>query len=64
MTKKWLAAAGIRALKTGAQTAIALIGTAAVGIASVAWPVVLSGTALAVLLSLLTSIKGLPEVSE
>ena len=62
--KTWLRAASIRAAKTGAQTALALIGTGAVGIAAVAWPVVLSGTALAVLLSLLTSVKGLPEVTE
>ena len=61
-TKKWLKAAGIRAVKTVAQTAIATIGTTAL-ITEVNWVQVLSASALAGVLSLLTSIAtGLPEV--
>lgn len=63
MNKKWWKAAGIRALKTLAQTAIATIGTSYV-IADVNWPVVVSASALAALLSLLTSVAGLPEVDQ
>lgn len=63
LTKKWLKAAGIRALKTVAQTAIATIGTSAI-IASVNWVVVASASLLAGILSILTSIAGLPEVTE
>lgn len=59
--KNWLKAAGIRAIKTVAQTAIATIGTAAI-LNEVNWIAVLSASALAGLLSLLTSIAGLPEV--
>lgn len=59
----WFKAAGIRALKTVAQTAIATIGTSAV-ISQVDWRVVASASALAGILSLLTSIAGLPEVPE
>ncbi len=62
-TKKWLKAAGIRALKTVAQTAIATIGTSAL-IASVNWVVVASASLLAGILSILTSVAGLPEVTE
>lgn len=61
-TKKWLRAAGIRAIKTVAQTAVATIGTSAV-LDEVNWIVVFSSSILAGLLSLLTSIAGLPEVS-
>lgn len=60
-TRKWLKAAGIRAVKTVAQTAIATIGASTV-LSEVSWPVVASAAALAGLLSLLTSVAGLPEV--
>ncbi len=60
-TKNWFKAAAIRAIKTVAQTAIATIGTTAV-ISDVDWLVVGSASLLAGLLSLLTSIAGLPEV--
>ena len=60
---KWLKAAGIRAMKTVAQTAVASIGTSA-ALGDVNWPAVLSTSALAGLLSLLTSVKGLPELKK
>ena len=63
MNKTWFKAAGIRALKTVAQTAVATIGTSAY-LAQVDWKVVISASVLAGLLSLLTSIGGLPEVSD
>ncbi len=59
----WLKAAGIRALKTLAQTAIATIGTTAL-LTDVDWKIVLSASALAAILSILTSVAGLPEVDE
>ena len=59
--KEWIKAAGIRALKTVAQTAIATIGTSAV-ISEVNWIMVVSASVLAGLLSLLTSVAGLPEL--
>lgn len=62
-TKEWWKAAGIRAIKTVAQTAIATIGTAAV-MSQVNWIAVLSASVLAGILSLLTSLAGLPEVNE
>ena len=62
-TKKWLKCAGVRAIKTMAQTAIATIGSAAV-ISAVNWPVVVSATVLSGGLSLLTSVAGLPECKE
>lgn len=63
MNKRWWKAAGIRAVKTLAQTAVATIGTSAV-ISEVNWAVVASASVLAALLSLLTSVAGLPEVDE
>ena len=59
--KKWIRAASIRAVKTMAQTAVATIGASAV-LSAVDWPVVASASVLAGLLSLLTSVAGLPEV--
>ena len=64
MNKAWIKAAIIRAIRTMAQTAAALIGTGAVGIMDVDWIQVLSASALAGVLSLLTSIAGLPEVDK
>lgn len=59
----WLKAAAVRALKTLAQTAVATIGTTAV-LSEVDWVLVASASALAAILSMLTSIAGLPEVKE
>lgn len=60
-TKKWWRAAAVRAVKTMAQTAVATIGASAV-LTAVDWPVVASASVLAGVLSLLTSLAGLPEV--
>ncbi len=61
--KQWIKAAGIRAIKTVAQTAVATIGTSAV-IGDVNWLMVGSASLLAGVLSILTSVAGLPEVKE
>lgn len=61
--KKWIKAAGVRAIKTVAQTAAATIGTSA-AMGEVNWIVVGSSSLLAGILSLLTSIAGLPEIRE
>lgn len=61
--KKWVKCAGIRAIKTIAQTAVATIGTS-VAIGDVNWLMVLSASGLAGILSVLTSVAGLPEVKE
>lgn len=59
--KKWFKAAGVRAVKTVAQTAVATIGTSAV-LAAVDWRIVVSASVLSGVLSLLTSVAGIPEV--
>ena len=61
--KTWLKAAGVRALKTVAQTAITTIGTS-VALGDVKWALVCSASVLAGILSLLTSVAGLPEIKE
>lgn len=61
--KRWIKAAGVRAIKTVAQTAVATIGTAAV-LGAVDWRMVVSASVLAGVLSMLTSVAGLPEVDK
>lgn len=61
--RNWCRAAGVRALKTMAQAAVAMIGTAAV-LSSVDWNLVVSSSVLSGIFSLLTSIAGLPELKE
>jgi len=61
--KKWLKAAGVRAVKTMAQTAVGLIGTNLV-IEDVSWQVVASASVLAGIVSMLMSVAGLPELEE
>lgn len=61
--KKWLKAAAVRAVKTVAETAIATIGTSAI-LSDVNWKIVVSASLLSGLLSLLISVKGLPEVQD
>lgn len=61
--KQWAKAAAIRAIKTVAQTAVAMIGTS-IALADVNWQLVVSAAVLAGLLSLLTSVAGLPEVND
>lgn len=63
MSRKWLKAAAIRAIKTMAETAIATLGSTAL-ITEVSWGVVLSSTLLSGLLTVLLALKGLPEVIE
>lgn len=60
---KWFRAAGIRAIKTVAQSAIGVIGAATI-MGDVNWPMVLSAAVLSGIVSLLTSVAGLPEVKE
>ena len=62
--KQWIKAAGVRAIKTVAQTALATIGTSAITLAQVNWQIVVSASLLAGILSLLTSVAGLPELKE
>lgn len=62
-TKKWVKKAGVRMIKTIAQTAVATIGTAAL-MSQVDWKAALSASILAGVLSLLTSVAGIPEVEE
>ena len=62
-TKKWAKAAAVRAVKTVAQAAVAAIGSSA-ALGDVNWPLVASTAALSGVLSLLTSVAGLPEVKE
>lgn len=62
-TKQWFVAAGIRSLRTFAQTFVASIGTAVV-LSSVDWKMVISASVLAAILSFMTSLAGLPEVPE
>lgn len=61
---KWCKAASMRTVKTMAETAIAVIGTNAVGITDVNWVGVVSAAALSGVVTVLTCIKGLPEVKE
>lgn len=64
ITKTWTRAALVRAIKTAAQTAVALIGTGAVGVLDVDWQGIASAAVLAAVVSLLTSLGGLPEVDD
>lgn len=61
---KWIKAAGVRAVKTMAETALAVIGTNTVGITDVDWVGLLSACALSGVITLLVCIKGLPELKE
>lgn len=62
-TKEWLRAAGVRAIKTMAQTFVATVGTAAV-LSAVDWKIVLSASVLSGILSIANSVAGIPEVQE
>lgn len=59
--KTWAIAAGVRALKSAAQAGVMLIGSDAVNIVSLDWPLILGGMATMAVLSILTSLAGLPE---
>ena len=61
---KWIKAAGVRTVKTMAETALAIIGTNTIGITEVDWVGVLSACALSGVITVLTCIKGLPELKE
>lgn len=60
----WLKCAGVRAIKTFAQSAVAMLGGDMVGVLDVQWPAVLSVSATAAIVSLLTSVAGLPECQQ
>lgn len=62
--KKWIKAAGIRAIKTAAQTAIAMLPTTAFALGEVSWILVISTAAGAAVLSLVTSLAGIPECDD
>lgn len=62
--KRWIKAAGIRAIRTWAQAFIALVPTTAVTLHDLNWMICVSGATLAAVLSLITSIAGLPEIKE
>lgn len=62
--KRWLAAAGIRALKTAAEGALIVIGTNSMFIGDVDWLMVLSGAVMGAITSVLFSLKGIPEVDD
>lgn len=62
--KAWAIAAGVRAIKTAAQTAVSLIGTGAVGFTDLDWIQIASVSGVAAVVSLLTSVGGLPEVAD
>lgn len=61
---KWAKATAVRAIKTMAETALAIIGTNAIGVTEVDWVGVLSACALSGVITVLTCIKGLPELKE
>lgn len=63
MTSEWWRAAAVRAVRTAAQTAVALIGTGAVGFTDLDWARIASVAGVSAVLSLLTSVSGLPEVT-
>lgn len=63
MSKKWIKASLVRAIKTVSQTAVATIGTSAI-LSDVDWKIVISASILAGILSILTSLAGLPEVNK
>ncbi|WP_288339016.1 holin [uncultured Allobaculum sp.] len=64
MTKIWIKAAGVRAVKTMAQAALAVLGTGTIGLMEVDWLNIVSITLMAGICSVLTSIAGLPEVKD